>query len=58
MSTVKKHYSSMYQDITSNRKTEINFLNGLIVKLGKKKHIPTPTNKEIYDKIQKITRVY
>lgn len=58
MSTVKKHYSSMYQDITSDRKTEINFLNGLIVKLGKKKHIPTPINKEIYDKIQEITKAH
>ena len=52
--TVGKHYSSMYQDVISKRKTELDFLNGLIIKLGKEKGIPTPMNKIIFDKIKKI----
>ena len=38
------NYSSMYQDIIRERKTEIDFLNGMIVKLGEKHRIPTPVN--------------
>jgi 2-dehydropantoate 2-reductase len=34
----------MYQDMSRGKKTEIDFLNGMIVKLGKKHHIPTPIN--------------
>lgn len=52
ISQVKTHYSSMYQDITSGRKTEIEYLNGLIVRLGEKKGISTPVNKKIYKKIK------
>jgi 2-dehydropantoate 2-reductase len=48
---VREHYSSMYQDLTSRRKTEIEFLNGLIIKLGKKKGIPTPYNQKVYRRI-------
>jgi len=39
-----KNLSSMYQDILKRRKTEIDFLNGKIVELGKKHNIPTPAN--------------
>lgn len=45
---VKEHYSSMYQDLISGRKTEIEFLNGLIVRLGLEKGVPTPYNQQIY----------
>jgi 2-dehydropantoate 2-reductase len=38
------NYSSMYQDIFKRKKTEIDFLNGIIVKLGKKHGIPTCAN--------------
>lgn len=41
------NYSSMYQDITKGKKTEIDFLNGKIVKLGRKHHIPTPINETL-----------
>ena len=51
LSQVRKHYSSMYQDLSSRRKTEIEFLNGLIIKLGKKKGIPTPYNQKVYRRI-------
>ena len=30
------NFSSMYQDMSRGKKTEIDFLNGMIVKLGKK----------------------
>jgi 2-dehydropantoate 2-reductase len=36
--------TSMLQDIKRGRKTEIDFLNGKIVELGKKHNIPTPVN--------------
>ncbi|MFX0078119.1 MAG: ketopantoate reductase family protein [Candidatus Hermodarchaeota archaeon] len=36
--------TSMLQDIERGRKTEIDFLNGKIVELGKKHNIPTPVN--------------
>jgi 2-dehydropantoate 2-reductase len=38
------NFSSTYQDIVRGRKTEIDFLNGKIVELGKKHNIPTPVN--------------
>ncbi len=45
--TPMRHYSSTYQDAISKRKTEIDFLNGLIIKLGKKYSVPTPENEGI-----------
>ncbi len=42
------NYSSMYQDIIKGNKTEIDFLNGKIVELGKKYNIPTPYNEMLY----------
>lgn len=41
------NFSSMYQDIIKNKKTEIDFLNGKIVELGKKYNIPTPVNETL-----------
>lgn len=46
--TAKNHYPSMAQDMMmSKRKTEIDTLNGAIVKLGKRYGIPTPYNDAI-----------
>ena len=42
-----KHYSSTYQDAISNRKSEAEFLNGLVIRLGKKMRIPAPENERI-----------
>jgi 2-dehydropantoate 2-reductase len=39
------NFSSMCQDIMKGKKTEIDFLNGKVVELGKKHHVPTPINK-------------
>ncbi|WP_319379414.1 ketopantoate reductase family protein [uncultured Methanocorpusculum sp.] len=41
------HFSSMYQDIAAGRKTEIDYINGAIVSLGKKHEIPTTVNETI-----------
>ena len=38
------HHSSMLQDINRGRKTEIEYLNGAIVRLGKQYNIDTPAN--------------
>ena len=48
---VKNHYTSMYQDLVSGRQTEIDFLNGFIINLGKEKKIPVPYNQQVYLKI-------
>lgn len=42
------NFSSMYQDVVNGKKTEIDFLNGRIVELGKKHNIPTPCNDALY----------
>ncbi len=42
-----KNFSSMYQDITKRKKTEIDYLNGKIATLGKKHGIPTPVNETL-----------
>jgi 2-dehydropantoate 2-reductase len=39
-----ENFSSMCQDIMKGKKTEIDFLNGKIVALGRKHSIPTPLN--------------
>ncbi|EHJ07316.1 2-dehydropantoate 2-reductase [Staphylococcus simiae] len=47
---VGPHYPSMYQDlIVNNRKTEIDYINGAVAKLGKEHHIAAPVNQFITD---------
>ncbi|WP_457635564.1 ketopantoate reductase family protein [Persephonella sp.] len=43
----KKHFPSMFYDLKSGKKTEIDALNGAIVKLAQKKGIKAPTNETI-----------
>ncbi|NEP16695.1 MAG: 2-dehydropantoate 2-reductase [Leptolyngbya sp. SIO4C1] len=45
------HYSSLYQDLQSGRPTEIEFLNGLIVKRGQQQGIATPYNQQIHQQV-------
>lgn len=54
--TNENHYSSMYQDITSGNKTEVEFLNGFISKIGKNKGIQTPINEQVFEKIKEIEK--
>ena len=51
-----ENLSSMLQDIRNGRKTEIDYINGAVVKLGQKHNIPTPANKEIVEKIHAIEK--
>ena len=41
------NYSSMYQDLLKGNRTEIDYLNGAIVKLGKKYGIKCPVNESL-----------
>jgi 2-dehydropantoate 2-reductase len=46
--------SSMLQDVRRNRPTEIDFINGAIIRLGKEYGIETPKNEWICNEVQKI----
>lgn len=48
------HYSSTYQDAVSGRKSEINFFNGFIVRIGKKHKINAEENKKILEDFKKL----
>lgn len=52
------HVPSTAQDVRSKRKTEIDFLNGAIVRLGKKYGIPTPYNTLITNLVHIIENNY
>jgi len=52
------HESSMLQDIRNNKKTEIEALNGAVVKLAQKKNLNIPFNKLIYNMIKFIENNY
>jgi 2-dehydropantoate 2-reductase len=43
-----KHKASMLQDVLAKRQTEVDFMNGAIVKWGEKHNIPTPLNKTMW----------
>ena len=47
-----EHHSSMYQDLSVCKKTEIDFINGAIVKKGKKYGISTPVNSTLVNLIK------
>lgn len=42
------HYPSMVEDRIRGKKTEVDFLNGVIITLGKKYGIATPTHEQLY----------
>ena len=44
--------TSMYQDVLSKRKTEIDIFSGEIIRLGKKYQISTPVNETMYNLIK------
>jgi len=46
------HHSSMYQDLSAGRKTEIDFINGAVVEKGKLHGIDTPVNSTIVNMIK------
>lgn len=49
--------SSMRCDITANKRTEIDYINGYVHRLGKKFDIATPANSRLWQKITLLSRV-
>ncbi|KAJ3317899.1 hypothetical protein HDV06_001057 [Boothiomyces sp. JEL0866] len=45
--------SSSFEDLKNNRKTEIDYLQGEIIRLAKEYNIPVPTCQIVYDQIRK-----
>lgn len=43
-----KHKASMLQDVLAKRQTEVDFMNGAIVKWGEANGVPTPLNKAMW----------
>ena len=43
-----KHKASMLQDVLAGRQTEVDFMNGAIVKAGEQADVPTPLNKAMW----------
>ena len=48
------NFTSMYQDISRNRKTEVDFINGGIIECAKKTGVPVPVNRFVLHLIHAI----
>ncbi|MGB0893626.1 MAG: ketopantoate reductase family protein [Parashewanella sp.] len=48
------NYSSMYQDVVHHRETEIDYINGYLVKLAQKHNISVPENQKLVEQIKSI----
>lgn len=46
------NYSSMHQDIHNQRPTEIEFINGYVVKMAERLKIATPVNKQCFEQVK------
>ncbi|MFH1621566.1 MAG: 2-dehydropantoate 2-reductase [Candidatus Omnitrophota bacterium] len=53
-----QNISSMLQDVLRNKKTEIDFINGVIVRQGQSLGIPTPVNSTLLDLVKSIELSY
>lgn len=54
---IKKHRllkASMLQDIEHGKKTEVDFINGVVVEYGEKHGVPTPYNKKVVEIVHMI----
>jgi 2-dehydropantoate 2-reductase len=51
-----KHNASMLQDVLAKRPTEVDFMNGAIVRLGEKVGVPTPLNRAMWELIKGLER--
>lgn len=52
MASTGKNRSSMLQDVTNNKPTEIDFINGYIVKLAQQYKLPVPVNESMVAKVK------
>ncbi len=50
------HKASMLQDVEAQRETEVDFLNGGIVRFGEQHGVPTPTNRAIWALVKGLER--
>jgi 2-dehydropantoate 2-reductase len=55
-STMVTQVSSTAQDLAKMKSTEIDFLNGYIVELGKHYGVPTPFNESVYALVRMLER--
>jgi 2-dehydropantoate 2-reductase len=53
-----KHQASMLQDVLARRQTEVDFMNGAIVKSGEKAGVPTPLNKAMWELIKGLEQAW
>jgi 2-dehydropantoate 2-reductase len=56
--TMAKQKSSTAQDLMKHKKTEIDFLNGTIVRCGMTHQIPTPANQSVYALVKMLEMAY
>ncbi len=56
--TMAKQKSSTAQDLMKHKKTEIDFLNGYIVRCGMAHQIPTPANQSVYALVKMLEMAY
>ncbi len=54
--TMVMQHSSTAQDIARNKKTEIDYLNGLVVEKGKRYGVATPANQSVYALVKMLER--
>ena len=54
----KGHFTSMPQDVQKKRKTEVDFINGGIVKKAKEKGLKVPYTEAVYDLLKVIENTY
>jgi len=53
-----KHKASMLQDVLAKRQTEVDFMNGAIVRWGKKTGVPTPLNQAMWALIKRLEHAW
>jgi len=47
-----KHKASMLQDVEARRQTEVDFMNGAIVRMGEQAGVPTPLNRAVWQLVK------
>lgn len=57
VASTKENRSSMLQDVTAGRRTEIEALNGYVVRLGQANNVPVPANEDLYERISKLSSI-
>lgn len=56
VTSTKDNRSSMLQDISAGRRTEIDALNGYVVRLGEEAGVLVDANHELYDRVLALQR--